>query len=227
MRPSRRRMLQMLSAVSASAGGLALLSGGRANAYYRGPQPDHFDGVCFFNPSGVRPKGPGAFLKWQFAERAEAWPEHFPSPFPQDRPPPRFEGAGARIVFIGHASFLIQTRGMNLLIDPVWSGRASPLAFAGPRRVNAPGIAFEHLPRIDAVLVTHNHYDHMDMPTIGRLWQRFRPSIVAPLGNDAIMRSSVPGIDVFAVDWGQAVDIGAGIRAARGRNRALVGTAVL
>ena len=74
-------LLKMLGAVSAvGAGGWALLSGGRANAYYQGPLSDHFDGVRFFNPSGIGPKGPGAFLKWQFGERGEAWPASFPSP---------------------------------------------------------------------------------------------------------------------------------------------------
>ena len=94
--PNRRRLLQMLGAVAAAgAGGWALLSGSRANAYYSGPASDHFDGVRFFNPSGVRPKGPGAFLKWQFGERGEAWPKSFPSPFPADRPPARFDRRGA------------------------------------------------------------------------------------------------------------------------------------
>ena len=103
--PSRRRMLQMLGAVSAvGAGGWALLAGGRANAYYQGPASDHFDGVQFFNPGGVRPRGPGAFLKWQLGDRGEAWPKSFPSPFPQDRPPARFDGEGVRIVHVGHAS---------------------------------------------------------------------------------------------------------------------------
>jgi L-ascorbate metabolism protein UlaG (beta-lactamase superfamily) len=210
--PSRRRMLQMLGAVSAvGAGGWALLAGGRANAYYKGPASDHFDGLQFFNPGGVRPRGPGAFLRWQLGDRGEAWPKSFPSPFPQDRPPARFDGEGLRIVHVGHASLLIQTRGQNLLVDPVWAERASPFAFAGPKRVNPPGIAFDDLPRIDAVLVTHNHYDHMDVGTIGRLWQRFRPRIVTPLGNDTILRCDVPGLVASAVDWDEEVDLSGGV----------------
>jgi L-ascorbate metabolism protein UlaG (beta-lactamase superfamily) len=193
--------------------GWALLSPGRANAYYQGPASDHFDGTQFFNPGGVRPKGAGAFLKWQFGERGEAWPASFPSTFPLDRPPTRFDGEGARVVYVGHASFLIQTRGRNLLLDPVWAERASPFSFAGPKRVNQPGIAFEDLPPIDAVLVTHNHYDHMDVATIGRLWQRFRPRIITPLGNDTILHQSVPGLAADAVDWGDVVDLGDGLRA--------------
>ena len=211
--PSRRHLLKLAGAVPVfGAGGLALWSGARANAYYRGPTSDHFDGVCFFNPGGVRPRGPGAFLKWQFGERGEAWPASFPSPFSPDRPPPRFAGEGVRVAFIGHASFLLQMRGMSILVDPVWSDRASPVAFAGPLRVNAPGIAFEHLPSIDAVLVTHNHYDHMDLPTIRRLWKSFSPRLITPLGNDAIIRRAMPGVAVEAVDWGETVDLGAGVR---------------
>src|SRR3990172_9053636 len=109
--PSRRRLLQMLGAVSAvGAGGWALLSGSRANAYYAGPVSDHFDGARFFNPNGVRPRGPGAFLKWQLNDRGEPWPASYPSPF-RDSPPARFEREGVRIAFVGHATFLIQTRG--------------------------------------------------------------------------------------------------------------------
>ena len=210
--PSRRRLLQMLGAVSAvGAGGWALLSGSRANAYYAGPVSDHFDGARFFNPNGVRPRGPGAFLKWQLNDRGEPWPASYPSPF-RDSPPARFDREGARIAFVGHATFLIQTRGKNLLVDPVWAERVSPLSFAGPRRVNPPGVAFEDLPAIDAVLVTHNHYDHMDVDTIGRLWQRSRPVVVTPLGNDAILKRHVPGLAARAVDWHETVDLGDGVR---------------
>ena len=209
--PSRRRLLQMTGAISAlGAGGWALLSGTRGNAYYQGPASDHFDGVRFFNPSGVRPKGPGAFLKWQLGGRGEAWPSSYPSPF-RDRPPVRFEGNGVRIALVGHASFLIQARGRNVLLDPVWTERVSPVSFAGPKRTNPPGIAFDDLPNIDAVLITHNHYDHMDTHTIGRLWQRFRPRIVTPLGNDAILARDVPGLTAAAVDWHDTVDLGDGL----------------
>ena len=93
----------------------------------------------------------------------------------------------------------------------MWADRASPLSFIGPKRVNAPGIAFDDLPKIDAVLVTHNHYDHMDTVTIGRLWQRFRPRIVTPLGNDTILKGAVPEIAADAVDWDAAVDLGDGL----------------
>ena len=94
---------------------------------------------------------------------------------------------------IGHASLLIQVPGLNILTDPVWSQRVSPLSFVGPQRVNAPGIAFADLPKIDVVLVTHNHYDHLDLATLARLRQAHDPLVVTPLGNDAIIRAAVPG----------------------------------
>ena len=208
--PDRRRLLQSLGAAAAAGvGGWTFLSGGRANAYYSGPVSDHFDGVRFFNPGGVRPKGPAAFLKWQLGDRGEPWPKSFPSPFPRDRPGARYDGEGLRITHVGHATFFIQAHGQNLLIDPVWGERASPLTFLGPKRVNAPGIAFDDLPAIDAVLVTHNHYDHMDVDTIGRLWQRFSPRVVTPLGNDWVLAKSVPGLAATAVDWDDAIELGA------------------
>ena len=105
-------LLKLLGVASAvGAGGWALLSGGRANAYYQGPLSDHFDGVRFFNPGGIGPKGPGAFLKWTFGERGEAWPASFPSPHAPDRPPVRFDREAFRVTHVGHASYLIQTRG--------------------------------------------------------------------------------------------------------------------
>jgi len=209
--PSRRRLLQMMAAAGAlGAGGWALLTAARGNAYYRGPVSDHFDGTRFFNPGGIAPRGRLDFFRWQLSERGAAWPSSFPSPFPPDRPPARVEGDAVRVAYVGHASFLVQTRGKSILIDPVWSERTSPISFLGPRRVNPPGIAFDALPRIDCILVTHNHYDHMDVATIGRLWQRYAPLIVTPLGNDAILEA-VPGLEARAVDWGSTVDLGGGM----------------
>jgi L-ascorbate metabolism protein UlaG (beta-lactamase superfamily) len=108
---------------------------------------------------------------------------------------------------VGHASFLLQTGGLNILIDPVWSERVSPVSFAGPKRINAPGIAFEDLPPIDVVLVSHNHYDHMDVATLKRLAAAHGSRIVTPLGNDAILREGgVPG-RIDAHDWGDRVEL--------------------
>jgi L-ascorbate metabolism protein UlaG (beta-lactamase superfamily) len=210
--PSRRRVLKAITAVTAlGCGGWGLATAARGNAYYRGPVSDHFDGTRFFNPSGVGPRGGLDLLRWTLLETWAPWPSSLPSPLPPDRPPASVDGETVRVAYVGHASFLIQTRGLSILIDPVWAERVSPFAFVGPKRVNPPGIAFDDLPRIDCVLVTHNHYDHMDVATIARLWQRFAPRIVVPLGNDAILRAAVPGLAATAVDWDARVDLGAGV----------------
>jgi L-ascorbate metabolism protein UlaG (beta-lactamase superfamily) len=218
MKLSRRRIFT--GAGLALAGGAAWLSfGGRsANAYYNGPVSDHFDGRIFYNRGAEGPKSFGEFLRWNLIESSEAWPDSFPSPH---APPPaallqdRLDDR-VRVVAIGHASFLVQAQGHNILFDPVWSERVSPVSFAGPRRLNVPGIAFDDLPRIDTIVVTHNHYDHMDVATLARLWSKFRPRIVTPLGNDAILtsallggalRSPPSGLRMDAVDWGQTVEL--------------------
>jgi L-ascorbate metabolism protein UlaG (beta-lactamase superfamily) len=109
---------------------------------------------------------------------------------------------GIQVAMVGHATALIQAAGLNILTDPVWSERASPLRFAGPKRVTAPGIAFEQLPTIDAVLLSHNHYDHLDLDTLKRLHARDAPLIVTPLGNDAILHRHIPDLRVASGDWG-------------------------
>ena len=180
------------------------------NPYYRGPKSDHFDGARFFAPHGPTDKGLAELLRWQMGGGREPWPTTYPSPF-ADKPPERHDGL--RVTLIGHASVLIQTAGANLLIDPVYAERASPVPFAGPKRVNPPGIAFDDLPPIDAVLVTHNHYDHLDVHTIRRLWKRDRPRILAPLGNDAIIRGLDGSITVETLDWGQSAPLVPGLEA--------------
>ena len=128
----------------------------------KAPVSDHFDGLRFFSPGQPPDQGLAGLLRWQLAGGRNDWPEAFPSPF-QDRPPGRVEGL--RVALVGHATLLMQVAGLNLLTDPVFGERASPVSFAGPRRVNPPGIAFGDLPPIDAVLITHNHYDHLDVET--------------------------------------------------------------
>jgi L-ascorbate metabolism protein UlaG (beta-lactamase superfamily) len=210
---TRRRFLKRgLAAGMVLAAGASALLPRRANAYYAGPITDHFDGVQFFNPGGRAPKGLAQVARLYALESWTPWPRQLPSPLPADRPPPAVAATGsARIVLIGHASWLIQVGGRNILIDPVWADRVGPLPLVGPRRANPPGIAFDDLPPIHIVLVTHNHYDHLDLATLARLWQRHRPQIVTPLGNDTIMRSAAPDLEAKAVDWGQTVDLGTGL----------------
>jgi L-ascorbate metabolism protein UlaG (beta-lactamase superfamily) len=178
--------------------------------YYSGPVSDHFDGERFFDPHGVPPRSRRELNRWLVdrywrGTRAN-WPVWAPSPY-ADRPPPRVDGAGCRISYVGHASFLLQTAGLNILLDPIWSPRASPFRHVGSKRVNDPGIAFADLPPIDLVLVTHAHYDHLDVVTLSRLATSHRPLVIAPLGNDAIMRNHDPAIAAKAYDWHDRVPI--------------------
>jgi len=180
--------------------------------YYRGPVSDHFDGERFFNPDGdadtLSPTAgqPGrqrggrlGFLWRQFTERdgRPPWPETVA--VTPAKPEPRVEGDRMVATWVGHATVLVQTQGLNILTDPVWSDRVGPFGI-GPKRVAAPGIAFDDLPRIDLVLLSHNHYDHLDLDTLRRLWARDQPRIVTPLGNDSILRTR--GIASDALDWG-------------------------
>ena len=171
---TRRRLLGLLAGTAAFIGlPAAWFSRGRT---YEGPISDHFDGFQFYDPDGVPPKSLASVARWQLDSNRQrvAWPEWAPSPY-ADTPPPRVTGDKVRLSFVGHASWLIQTAGLNILVDPVWSMRVSPVSWAGPKRHNDPGIAFEALPEIDIVLVSHGHYDHLDLPTLSKLAESDMP----------------------------------------------------
>lgn len=184
--------------------------------YYTGPVTGHFDGKRFFNPDGDaldisatrRNK-----LLWQqiFGDPTRpAWPDKVA--VTPSRPPASVEGERMRVTWIGHASVLVQASGLNILTDPVWSDTVGPYGF-GPKRVAEPGVRFEDLPKIDIVLVSHNHYDHMDLATLKRLWDRDKPIIVTSLGNDTLLhQAGIPSRGMYhcgdcpgvvARDWGE------------------------
>ncbi|MFD1036664.1 MBL fold metallo-hydrolase [Sphingomonas hankookensis] len=184
--------------------------------YYRGVAGDHFDGARFFNPDGddtsAPPGGSRRGFFWRQATGSDgrpAWPTQIPvTPAkpaellgPTTLRPRDPAQTPMRVTWVGHASVLVQTPGLNILTDPVWSDRAGPFGF-GPKRVAAPGIALADLPKIDLILISHNHYDHLDLSTLKRIWDRDRPAIVTSLGNDAILRSA--GMTATALDWRQA-----------------------
>jgi L-ascorbate metabolism protein UlaG (beta-lactamase superfamily) len=158
---------------------------------------DHFDGRRFANPTGPVPQ-PFTAVPRMLREPKTPWPARVDQP--ARRPPPR-EDADAVVTFIGHSTFLIQTAAGNVLTDPMYSERAGPVFF-GPRRVRQPGVRFEDLPPIAVVLLSHNHYDHCDLRTLGRLARRFDPLVVTPLGNGPLVRSA--GMRrVEELDWWQ------------------------
>ncbi|HEY0873864.1 MAG TPA: MBL fold metallo-hydrolase [Vicinamibacterales bacterium] len=159
---------------------------------------DHFDGRRFFNPSGpaVLPftKVPRLLL-----ERKTRWPDRVETP--ASKPPP-LDGSTAVVTFVGHSTFLIQTAAGNILTDPMYSERAGPWNLLGPRRVRPPAVPLDDLPPVSVVLLSHGHYDHLDVPTLRRLARRFDPLVIAPLGHEPLIRST--GIRrVETLDWWQ------------------------
>lgn len=137
---------------------------------------------------GDRSRGPGDMLRWQWERLTH---RRAPNPSPAQVPvvahamaAPRAAPGEIRVTWIGHASFLVQAGGLNILTDPHFSRRASPSQLVGPARFQPPGVAFDELPPIDAVLVSHDHYDHLDEGTVDRLRDRFGVALrwITPLG---------------------------------------------
>ncbi|MDQ3208535.1 MAG: MBL fold metallo-hydrolase [Gemmatimonadota bacterium] len=160
------------------------------------PRTDHFDGRWFFNPNGANGQ-PFRKLRRLLRTPQTPWPSEVPV---EPRRPPAPGPDEVAVTFVGHATFLIQSAAANVLIDPVYYERASPVRFAGPRRVRAPGVRFDDLPPISLVLLSHNHYDHCDIGTLRLLDRRFHPTYVTPLGNGRLLRSA--GIrQVEELDW--------------------------
>jgi L-ascorbate metabolism protein UlaG (beta-lactamase superfamily) len=177
---------------------------------YTGPQSDHFDGEVFHNQDPQEPHGFGDLIKWQMTRDRGPWKE-WTDAAPGPPPPERVGRGELRVTFINHATTLIQMDGLNILTDPVWSDVVGPALDVGPRRVRPPGIRFEDLPPIDAVVVSHNHYDHMDLPTLRRLMAAHKPRLFAGLGSRVLLRSE--GIDgATDLDWWEVADLSPEVR---------------
>lgn len=170
-----------------------------AAPHYQGPHSDHFDGKRFHNILDAEPHGAGAMLKWMTDRQPGFWRD-WVDEAPGPPPPERVPVGGMRVTFVGHATMLLQFDGFNILTDPIWSLRCSPLQSIGPKRHRPPGLLFRDLPPIDAVLVSHNHYDHLDVGTLHRLRVKHDPRILTPLGNGALMRRhGIPA--ATELDW--------------------------
>lgn len=171
---------------------------------YKGKAGEHFDGAKFHNvgDGGTMPvinERPSA-LKWLLTREENEWGYR---PLASTTvPASRVEGEEVVVTMINHASVLIQTAGLNILTDPTWSGRASPFSFVGPRRFQDAGVRFDDLPPIDVVLISHNHYDHLNIETLKRLQQKFNPKIFVPLGNALYLEErAISG--AIEMDWWQ------------------------
>jgi L-ascorbate metabolism protein UlaG (beta-lactamase superfamily) len=168
------------------------------------PLSDHFDGKRFFNPTLPSDFAPSrrSVLK-MLREPRSPWPE-----WVENKGVPRLNEALAAddvaITFVNHATFLIQTGGITMLTDPVWSERVSPFRRIGPKRVRKPGVAFEDLPTVDIILLSHNHYDHLDIATLARLRQRFAPTVLAAAGDGRLV-GPLGFKSVRELDWWEEI----------------------
>ncbi len=152
----------------------------------------------------------GGFLqvmKWQFSSRPARWPKRIDN---ESYPPPPIHvyGNALRATWIGHSTVLLQTSGINILTDPFLAMRASPFTLAGPKRVRKPALEAHELPPIDIVLISHNHYDHLDKIGLKELLKDHNPVFLTPLGNRKHLRSLQSGMEIHELDWRQGLDLG-------------------
>ena len=207
---TRRRVFGVLAGAAAAVGVPSIWISNMKT--YDGPVSDHFDGTRFFDPDGVPPKSLGEVLRWQFgtdrqraslaglgAERAQRYAAAA-----------RQRRQGAAVVCrpcqLADPDRGPQHPGRSRVVDAGLAG-----SFAGPKRHNDPGIAFDALPKIDVVLVSHGHYDHLDIATLSKLAAKFSPRVITPLGNDVTMRDADSAIKAEAFDWQDRVELGNGI----------------
>jgi L-ascorbate metabolism protein UlaG (beta-lactamase superfamily) len=157
------------------------------------------------NPGNVQEKGLRDLIRWAMNREPGSWEKNDER---NNRIPFQYQltDSSARIYFVNHSTFLIQLGKYNILTDPVWSERVSPFQWIGPQRQRPPGIKFEELPEIHFVLISHNHYDHLDIPTIRRLKEKFDPVFIAPLGIPAYLLKN--GIEQNKeVDWWNEIQL--------------------
>jgi L-ascorbate metabolism protein UlaG (beta-lactamase superfamily) len=178
-----------------------------------GPPSDHFNGEHFYNPHNGSSRPGAGLIQWLMNRKPGPWRKWIdaaPGPIPHDR----VRDGALRATFIGHSSVLIQTDGINILCDPIWSKRASPISWLGPKRHRAPGIPFEQLPKIDLVLQSHDHYDHFDVPTLRRIALQWKPNFAVPLGvaQRLISKNIAADSQIAELDWWQPAQFSESIR---------------
>jgi L-ascorbate metabolism protein UlaG (beta-lactamase superfamily) len=169
------------------------------------PFPKHFDGKRFFNPNA--PQAPGFLkaLRWKLTTRSEPGAA-FVSDVKPSKPAASVADNELRITLINHSTLLLQQGSVHILTDPIWSQRASPFTWIGPSRRREPGVRWEDLPRIDIVLISHNHYDHLDLTTLRRLANREQSQFIVPTGVARLLRAQNIG-PVQELDWGESLPL--------------------
>jgi L-ascorbate metabolism protein UlaG (beta-lactamase superfamily) len=181
---------------------------------YQGPPSDHFNGEFFFNPNHGQLRGAGSLFQWLSTREPGPW-RKWTDAAPGPTPPERVTSGALRVTFVGHSTVLIQMDGLNILCDPVWSMRASPLSFIGPKRHRPAGIRFDQLPTIDLVLQSHDHYDHFDVPTHRKITaSNWSPKYAVPLGvgNRLVSKGLAREGQISELDWGDTAEITSHVR---------------
>lgn len=157
------------------------------------------DGKRFAYPSNDPVGSRWDVLRWAVTRKKAKWPRNLTNPA-ADPVRVRVDNGAMRVSYINHSTVLVQCDGRNIITDPVFSLRVSPVKFAGPKRFRAAGLTLEQLPRIDAVVVSHSHYDHMDIASIKVIAQRDKPLVLVPLGNRKLLWQSAE-IDAIELSW--------------------------
>jgi L-ascorbate metabolism protein UlaG (beta-lactamase superfamily) len=166
--------------------------------------PKHFDGRHFYNPDAPQARGFLDVLRWKLTSQSE--PSPFLADVKQSVPPLHLEGTQIRVTLVNHSTVLVQRSGFNFLTDPIWSERASPLSWIGPKRRRKAGVRMADLPPIDAVLISHNHFDHLDLPTLQQLAARRKSIFVVSARLAHLLRSKTIK-PVQELDWGESLTI--------------------
>ncbi|HXY52742.1 MAG TPA: MBL fold metallo-hydrolase [Terriglobales bacterium] len=167
--------------------------------------PKHFDGRRFYNPDAPQARAFLDVFRWKLTSRPDPSPGYI-SDVELSIPPPRVKSGELRITLVNHSTVLLQQRASNILTDPIWAERASPLSWIGPRRRRKPGVRLEDVPHIHAVLISHNHYDHLDLPTLRWLAARGGATFIVPRGVARLLRSKSVG-PTHELDWGESVSL--------------------
>jgi L-ascorbate metabolism protein UlaG (beta-lactamase superfamily) len=162
----------------------------------------------FHNASGLAQHGLASALRWLLTRTRGPWPTHVED-VPVAHPVPKVDDGSIRATIIGHATVLVQVAGLNILTDPVMSARIGPTPWTGPKRVRPPAVPFELIPAIDVVLLSHDHYDHLDRPTLRRLVKRDDPLVLTGLRVGA----KVPSKNVVELDWWESHAVRQGVTA--------------